>query len=259
MIDILNQTIEEFFRITDGIAMSDVIGWGFTIIVGMIAYRLIDDMQTALERHGMLKDIEDSFTELYNSPIARSCDSADENNLKQVFVRSVLHDDKDWETIENEEKGLEFQIVEQQRYIHIRDGYGEGKFVKKYFNEWISTQALHEITLRCRRIEKMFKDRIIKRIDLADMFRELVPLGMSGRLQFFLRYYGKYDAECIAYLVMQTIVSCKKYKNDDIVKKFVQYYNCHKEIHTLFTENRRVRPILDRRMLTKFQKICNEK
>ena len=97
MIDILNQTIEEFFRITDGIAMSDVIGWGFTIIIGLIAYRLIDNMQTSLERHGMLKDVEDSFTELYNSPIARSCDSKDENQLKQVFVRSVLHDDKEQE------------------------------------------------------------------------------------------------------------------------------------------------------------------
>ncbi len=86
----------------------------------------------------------------------------------------------------------------------------------------------------------MFKSGIVKRIDLSDMFREIIPLGMSGRLEFFRSYYGDYDAECLAYLVMQTVFSCNKYQNDDVVNDFAKYYRTHEEIRPLFEKNRRI-------------------
>lgn len=258
----MNDVFYEFMRITDGIAMSDVLGWIFAAFGGMVVYKAIDHIQTSMERHGMLKDIENTFSAIYNSVIAKSGNDKCEENLQKVMVRSVLHDDGDWlvqmkklpdgtERLCNDRK-----IVDSQLFVQIRDGVGKLP-EEVYHNEWISTQALHEIMLHCRRIEKMFKDGIIKRIDLSDMFREIVPLGMSGRMQFFYAYYSKYDADCVGYLVLQTIVSCERYQNKDIIASFAEYYNLHPEIHQFFVNSNRIRPVIDRRAVAKFEKICN--
>lgn len=101
----------------------------------------------------------------------------------------------------------------------------------------------------------MYKDNIIKRIDLSDLANEIVPLGISGRIQFFNAYFGKYEAECVAYLVLQTIVSCKKFGNNDIVIKFVKYYKENEEMHKYFQKSMRIRPIIDYCAVKKFNKI----
>lgn len=151
----MNDVIYEFMRITDGIAMSDVLGWIFAGFGGVIVYKAIDHMQTSMERHGMLKDIENTFSSIYNSVIAKSCNDKREEKLQMVMVRSVLHDDGDWqaltEKLANGKEKLcnDRKIVDSQLFIRIRDGVGNSP-EKVYHNEWISTQALHEIMLHCR-------------------------------------------------------------------------------------------------------------
>lgn len=253
--EVIVATFDEFFRITEGIAMSDVVGWILTFMAGFVVFRLVDNMQTSLERHGMLKEVEDSFTKLFNSSIAIKMKNEDTEKQKyeKIFVRSVLHDESDWQFITDESgETAKYKIIEKQRYVKIREKSTKGN---EMYGEWISTQALHELTLKCRRIEKMYKSGIIKRIDLADMFREIVPLGTSGRLQYFSKYYSDYDAECIAYLVLQTIVSSYKYKNNDIVNDFAKYYKKHPEIHVYFSNNRRKRWFFDIVAFQKFQSI----
>ncbi len=246
-----------YLRFTDGLSSSDIIGWILAALAGIIAYRLIDNMQMSIERHNMLGSIEDAVSSLYDSQIAFSVAdgqelSRDNAEASRVMVRSVLHDFSDWRIIMSSEnpKERDIKIIGNQRYIHIRK---DGKF-----DEWISTQALHEISLKMRRIEKMFKSRIVKRIDLSDMFREIIPLGMSGRLEFFRSYYGDYDAECLAYLVMQTVVSCNKYQNHDIVNEFAKYYRTHEEIRPLFEKNRRVVRCRDAAALRTFRKLMEK-
>ncbi|MCR5626791.1 MAG: hypothetical protein K6F99_05690 [Lachnospiraceae bacterium] len=242
-----------YLRFTDGLSPSDIIGWILAALAGIIAYKLIDHLQTAIERHGMLSTVEDDITRIFNSVTALSFRKGDEwpddenINNNMVMIRSVLHDNTDWQVIRDENGAIECRIVENQRYLHIRKD-------EKY-NEWISTQALHEIGLKARRIEKMFKGGIIKRVDLADMFREIVPLATSGRIEFFRAYYGNYDAECLGYLVMQTIISCYKCKNMEIIEEFNAYYKAHPDIHELFTNSRRIRMIRDRFAVMNFKKI----
>ena len=234
-------------KFTEGLSVSDIIGWALTFLAGALAFRLIDHMQTSIERHNMLTAIEDGFSNLFDMPIALhipddTIELTSENAANySVVVRSVLHDDTPWEIIRDENGRIEYKILNNQRYIHIRDTIKDGK----YYNEWISTQALHELTLKARRIEKMFKGNIIKRVDLADLFRELIPLGTSGRMEFFAEYYSDYDADCVGYLVMQAIVSAHLYNNPSIVKYFADYYNSHEEIHKYFTDGRRLRKFKD--------------
>lgn len=249
----MRQMIHEFLRITDGITMGDFLGWILAAISGIIVYKLIDHFQTSMERHAMLKEVEDSFSAIYDSIIAKSNANAKGKKLEFVMVRSVLHDKCDWQVKQNIDGEMKnsHNIEDSQLYIQIRD-YKENN---RHYNEWISSQALHEIMLLCRRIEKMYKDKIIRRIDLSDLFREIVPLGMGGRMQFFYAYYEKYDADCVGYLVLQTIVSCNKYHNYEIVKTFVNYYQKHEEIHKFFEESIRIRPIRDFFAVKKFKRI----
>ena len=244
----------ENLKFTDGIAASDIIGWILAALAGFIAYKLIDNMQTNMERHNMVTSIEDSFSDLYNSTIAISMRNGiqlspenAEDNL--VMVRSVLHDFTCWTPIyekDNPNK-LECKIINNQRYLHIRND--------AEYDEWISTQALHSINLKVRRIEKMYKSNIIKRVDLSDMSREIVPLGISGRIEYIDTYYNDYDADCIGYLVMQTVVSCAKYNNMEIVNLFANYYIAHPDIHRFFESSRRIRPIMDYFALNTFKKL----
>ena len=197
---------------------------------------MIDHVQTSMERHEKLSEVEKYFSEIYNSVIAktRQGKSKKVEKFQNVMVRSVLHDNTDWYVDYDTDKRMMLNkkiLIEHQLYIQIR------KEEKTEQNEWIATQALHEIMLHCRRIEKMYKDGIIKRIDLADLSREIVPLGISGRMEFFATYYDKYAADCVGYLVMQTIVSCEKYHNNGMVKKFVDYYNRHPNIHQYFVKS----------------------
>lgn len=257
--------IEQFIRymeISQGMTEGDVLGWMLAAIGSYIVYKMIDHVQTSMARHGMLREVETYFSEIYNSVIAKSGKGKSQKTekLQDVMVRSVLHDDTNW-CVERDCDGNMINkkmVLEHQLYIQIRNPKGAGQKEKRY-DEWISTQALHEIMLHCRRIEKMYKDGIIKRIDLADLFREIVPLGISGRMEFFAAYYDRYDAECVGYLVMQTIVSCDKYHNDKMVNNFVAYYRKHPDIHKYFEESYRIRKVRDYFAVRKFKNICSRR
>lgn len=245
--------IEQFinnFQITQGMASSDILNWAWAIVGAILAFVVIDHIQTSMARHSMLKDIEHSVSDLLDSVIAMS--SSEGKKLKKVMVRSVLHDDSPWCILKNSDGKIEFKIKNNQRYIHIRKIEDNCKT-----DEWIPTQALHEMVLLFRRIEKMYKDGIIKRIDLADLFREIIPLGQSGRIQFIREYYGEYDADCIGYIVMQTIVSSYKNHNYNTVRIFKEYYIENKEIHDCFVNSRRIRKIRDYLAVRKFKRIMS--
>lgn len=248
-----------YLRFTDGIAASDIIGWLLAAVAGIIAYKLIDNMQTSIERHNMVSSIEDGFSSLFDSMIAISdephtklTDSDAED--KKVMVRSVMHDDSPWEAIYAKDNPgvLEYRVIRNQRYMHIRNN--------DVSSEWISTQALHELCLKCRRIEKLFKSGIIKRIDLSDLFRELVPLGTSGRMEYISALYDDYDADCLGYIVMQTVVSCERCGNDsEYINYFAHYYMTHKNIQRYFISGTRIRKIRDYFTVKKFIRIVERK
>ncbi|MBQ9503632.1 MAG: hypothetical protein IJU93_01335 [Lachnospiraceae bacterium] len=56
-----------YLRFTDGLSSSDVIGWILAAFAGIVAYRLIDNMQMSIERHNMLSIVEDAISSLYDS------------------------------------------------------------------------------------------------------------------------------------------------------------------------------------------------
>ncbi len=245
-----------YLRIMDGIATSDIIGWVLAALAGFIAYKLIDNMQTSIERHNMLASVENSISAIFDSKnafIIRHGEgpSPKEPDKNRVMVRSVLHDKSPWQVIRSVETGeIEYMIIDSQRYIHIRHN--------DETDDWISTQALHELLLKFRRIEKMYKSGIVKKIDLADLSREILPFGVSGRLEFFYAYYDEYDAECMAFLLMNDVICCNKYRNSPMVNYFRDYYNSHPAIHRFFSaKNRRfsrVRGILAEKAFNRIMK-----
>ena len=198
---------------------------GWRLIRGLESWKCLFknfiNIQTKMERHTVIKEIESSINTLFSTQIAKSNNNNKENNqeINDVYIRTILHDKSPWEEYKHGETKIE--IHKCQRYVQIRskDGY----------DEYISTQAIHESLILFRRIEKLYKDSILKPIDLADLWREILPFGTSGRLEFYKSYLGESDIRSIVFVLLNTILACEKYK----------IYNAIEYFSTDFLENRR--------------------
>ena len=182
-------------------------------------------MQTNINRHSIIKDIESTVNQLFSNDLAKSnynIKLEDEEERATVNVRTVLHDDYPWEYFDRKNEDKNKMIIEDtQRCVRIRS--------HEECNEYISTQALHEILIIFRGIEKLYKDSILKKIDLADMWREILPFAISGRLLLISSYFSKDDIELIVFVVFNTVLACDKYKIEQALKYFKEGYNKEKE------------------------------
>jgi len=237
-------------EIVKQVLASDLIGWILAFLGGIIAFRIVDNLQVKIERHNVIREIENSINDLFSEPIAKSNMSMKKENndeLIDVNVRSVLHDNGPWEkyikgkTVVNIEKN--------QRYVQIRSENG--------YSEFISTQALHELLIIFRRIEKLYKDSIFKPIDLADMWREILPFSCSGRLEFFKSYFDESDIRSIVFVIFNTVLACEKYGINNAVSSFAIYFLDNIEIQQYFYKNNRY-TFKERIKVKKFKKIINK-
>ena len=107
-------------------------------------------------------------------------------------------------------------------------------------------------------MEKLYKGRILKKRDLADLWREILPIGVSGRAIFLSTYFSKYDIEAVTYDVMKTVVACDQYKNEAAVEQFISKFkeDCKvdKDVMKLQLNNNRLR-IVDAYSLHRFKKL----
>lgn len=249
-------------EIVKQILASDIIGWILAFLGGVIVFKLIDNMQTNIERHNVIKEVEDSINKIFSDHIAKSnkvSSKKTENNkansneaesiqvkndkeLELVTVRTILHDKENWNKYVQKNKDETEVIIEDgQRFVCIRNS--------KEYKEYISTQAIHELAIWFRRVEKLYKSGILKDIDLADMWREILPFGHHGRLEFYITYFNQKDAEAIAFVVFRTILACNRYKMKESIKTFCKYfkevkedkYKCDVDYISLFTNNGRYR------------------
>ena len=151
-----------------------------------------------------------------------------------LFLRTILDDKNSWFKYKRKNDCI---IIANQRYIKIR------KIKEDFSTEYISTKAIHELMILFRRIEKLYKDGIIKKIDLVDIWREILPFGVSGRPEFFTSYLSDNDTKSMRYVILMTLCASKKYKNTDALN----YFNSNKNDHSNFKTNKRyrLRDILD--------------
>jgi hypothetical protein len=218
-------------EIVKQIQVSDVIGWFLAFLGGFIVYKLVDNMQTAIERHNVIKEIESAINKLFSDPIAKSNKIASKDGdqeIGDVTVRTILHDYQPWEEYNNK---TEIVIEKNQRYVQVRSNKG--------YKEYVSTQAIHELLILFRRIEKLYKDSILKPIDLSDMWREILPFARSGRLQFFKSYLGESDTKSIIFVLFNTVLACEKYKTDNAVKYFVEGFIRNESMQKYYFNNSR--------------------
>lgn len=228
------------------ITISDIISWILAFFGGYIAYRIVDHMQTSIERHNVISDIENQLNIIFSSKIAKIKEPNEE--LESVMVRTVLHDFEHWLDYD---KSIGTLIVDHQRYVMIRDSDNR--------KEYISTQALHEMLVLFRRIEKLFKDGIIKKIDLADLWREILPFAVSNRIGFLITYYTPRDIDSLIYVVFQTYLACEIHQIDSAVKYFRDNYEVDKnDFESLLNDNKRLR-LIDKLKIKKFMSSLPDK
>ncbi len=245
--------MEEFQKILSEIQITKVIGtndfmnWILGAIGGILVFKAVDNMQTNMERHNMIKDIEVSINNLFSEKLAKCIDSKVDSKVdNNVTFRTVLHDQSAWDKYIKNETCV--KIEDSQRYVCIRYNFSS--------QEYVATQALHETLILFRRIEKLYKSSILKPLDLSDLWREILPFGTSGRLEFFKSYFSEDDIMSLCYVILNTVVACKKYKLDNAVTYFME--NKSEESINLYTNNKRLRK---RDFISKmrFEKIINER
>lgn len=205
--------IFESLSYSPNVGANDIIGWCLAFIGGFIVFKIIDDFQTRISRHAMISEIEYLINKMFASDLA-----INENNkgkISLIFLRTILDDETRW--VIYDKNCDKTKLIENQRYVKIR--------VRKNDNtvDYISTKAVHELMILFRRIEKLYKDGIIKKVDLADIWREILPFGVSGRPDFFSTYLLPSDIQSMKYVIALTLCSCQKYKNEDAIKYFKKY------------------------------------
>ena len=233
-------------EIVKEILASDIIGWALAFIGGFIVFKSVDNMQTTIERHKVIKEVETEINKLFSEPIAKS-NNNNKREVKNVNVRTVLHDNSPWEEYVKDKTKVIFE--DTQKYVEIRSG--------NECNEYISTQAIHESLILFRRLEKLYKDSIIKPIDLADLWREILPFGVSGRLEFYKTYLHESDIKSILFVLFNTFLACEKYKVENGVKYFLDNFYKNEENKKNYKENNRY-TFKEKLRVNKFYKIIEK-
>lgn len=226
------------------ILLSDILGWILAFIVGMVVYKLIDNMQIKIERHALVKDIENTFNELFSlekAKILKQGESPEAINIRTTLGSSWL------KYVRGE---TEIKIMNGQRYVLIKHDASERDASDR---EYISTQALHETLILFRRIEKLFKDSIMKPVDLTDLWREILPYSCEGRIEFFQEYFNKYDVHSMVYVIINTVLACETYKNKDAIEYLKEKIDRNAFVRLIENNSRFGR--LDKGRISKFKKV----
>lgn len=184
------------------------------------------------------------INQLYSENVAMT-------GMQYSCLRYILHDIVPWkEYISNENR-----VINGQRYLKVRNCYVNDGI--HHQEDYISTRAMHEMMIIFRELEKLQRRHIVKEADLADMYHELLPWGISGRLEFINTYFGKKDAELIAYMIFRLVLACKKNGDMAVVSMFRKYYiNHYTDIAIFFCNNSRY-TILDKIRQIKFLRLMN--
>lgn len=227
-------------RIINEILASDIISWILGFSGGIIVFGFVDKIQTKIERHNVILSIEQEFNNLFSKEYAFS-----ETKNTNLSLRYCLRDEPKWI---NYDKELN-KIDKSQLFLCIR------KYKKENIEEYIATAAMHEVLILFRRMEKLYKDNILKYIDLSDLWREIIPFWTSGRYQFFVNYFGEEDIQSINFVILKTLCACKKNRIEstfDFLRKCEINETNVNEFFTQCKKNKRFR-IRDKILLYRYQ------
>lgn len=247
----------DLFQIVKGLPVSDILGWIIAAFGTFVVYKFFDNISVRMQRHAIVNEVEMKINTLFSAEFAFAInkDKKDNHNeddyYKKLQVRTVLDDSCNWEfpvKTEEEERKASIVVYNNQRYVQIRKDTNENAD-----QQYVSTQAIHEILIIFRRIEKLYKDRIMLKVDLCDLWREILPFATSNRIAFFYNYLNDYDTSSMIYVIMQTVIACDKYKNIDAIK-YIQN-NTKEEIDWINKVDSRLRFTKDTILKTRFRNI----
>lgn len=200
-------------EIVKQILASDIISWIFAAIGGALAYLVLHRMQNTRERHCMIKEIEDTISQLMDKKSALKRKVITESDMVQVNMRTVLHDFTPWVSY-NKDNTI---TIDDQRFVLIRNDD------ENY--ERIGTSLLHETLLWFRRVNKLYKDRIIIDEDLADLWHEILPFMRANKLEFYRSYFGAEDTYPIMSVCIHCMNACHKFNRItaiDYIKEIIK-------------------------------------
>lgn len=138
-----------------------------------------------------------------------------EEKFEKLELRNVLNNTPEWRYIEDENAstGIGYKppvciTYEGARYWQIRD------FTNKKDQriiEYVSSPAFHQSLIWFRKTERAIKRDLLLPCELADWWRQILPMGWSGRLEYLRKYFsGKEDIESIAQVISTVLIELNR-------------------------------------------------
>jgi hypothetical protein len=230
------QEMSSFWSLVDG---GDIVTWIVTILVAVIVAVFVycsfhrhqinvSKSQREIARHSILRQLEEDIANIFKSKMARVL-SLQTKEIEAREFRSILDNEPPW-SYEPDHNAIKVAgwnppvmcFKDGERYWLVRRITKETEVNQE---QYVSSGALQETLLWFRRVARAHRDRVINSDDLADLWRFILPLGFSGRLHYFSKYFqGEQEIQAMVYLVNETLRVCCDRKWKTPIHYFRSYF-----------------------------------
>ncbi|HWZ42413.1 MAG TPA: hypothetical protein VNW97_03010 [Candidatus Saccharimonadales bacterium] len=198
-------------HIDSSITQAKIIDWIITLTIGITIYLLFQRGSLKVSRLKAVAELEADIAEIHASmtafqqvqPSGGQCDSTDHE------FRFILDNEPDWTHVEDTEAvpyaGFRSPICIQRngvRYWQVRDFLKDGIRIQQY----VASSALHHSLLWFRRADRALNEKILLPGEIADWWRQVLPMSWSGRLEYYRKYFQGHDDIASVTRVMTIVI-----------------------------------------------------
>ncbi|MDI3312298.1 MAG: hypothetical protein QJR05_12850 [Thermoanaerobacterium sp.] len=196
----------------------------YVVLTGFLVRESIkSSQQLILARHTLLRELEIDMDKIQRSKTVQI--STNNGSFEPREFRYVLDQPLNWIYVKSDtEHGIlslpKYIDIEGQRHWLVRDK----ESCKCKEEQYLSSQAFHEVLLWFKRLKIAYNDKVVKNEDLLDLWRQILPFGVGDRLYYFFKYFsGKDEIESLIYIINQTISYCYELKRDAPINYYLNY------------------------------------
>jgi hypothetical protein len=127
-----------------------------------------------------------------------------------VELRNVLDDVPDWSYVEDPDVPPRQLVRPPIQTMHNGARYWQIRSFAKEDNttirQFLASPAFHELLLWFRNVDRAFQEGIVLSSDIGSWWRQVLPIGWSGRLEYFRCYFeGYHDIQSMARAMVEAI------------------------------------------------------
>ena len=181
-----------------------------------------------LGRWNIVSDLEKEISSYHSEKWAIEIKSdllkGEELERHELELRHVLDNQPDWSFAKDdqlENKSDKNTGAKSVRYWKIREEANENH--KK--TQYLSSPAIHSIMLWFRKVNRALEYKLLTEEELVDWWRQVLPLGFAGRLEYFQKYFrGSQDIRSMCKVISSMIITLDE-QDHAIASDYYKYFS----------------------------------